>query len=102
MLTNQEMQKELKKVDKKLEGTFREVCPTRKRGMVELNKRDIESRMNLLDKEEELSKEENAYLNALKDTRTALSSATKDNIDISIFEAKTKLSIGMYDLKNFS
>ncbi|MFC6346579.1 hypothetical protein [Vagococcus carniphilus] len=102
MLTNQEMQKELKKVDKKLEGTFREVCPTRKRGMVELNKRDIESRMNLLDKEEELSKEENAYLNALKDTRMALSSATKDNIDISIFEAKTKLSIGMYDLKNFS
>ncbi|MFW7432224.1 hypothetical protein [Vagococcus carniphilus] len=102
MLTNQEMQKELKKVDKKLEGTFREVCPTRKRGMVELNKRDIESRMNLLDKEVELSKEENAYLNALKDTRMALSSATKDNIDISIFEAKTKLSIGMYDLKNFS
>ncbi|MFY8331739.1 hypothetical protein [Vagococcus carniphilus] len=102
MLTNQEMQKELKKVDKKLEGTFREVCPTRKRGMVELNKRDIESRMNLLDKEEELSKEENAYLNALKDTRMVLSSATKDNIDISIFEAKTKLSIGMYDLKNFS
>ena len=99
MLTNQEMQKELKKVDKKLEGTFREVCPTRKRGMVELNKRDIESRMNLLDKEEELSKEENAYLNALKDTRMALSSATKDNIDISIFEAKTKLSIGMYELK---
>lgn len=102
MLTNQEMQKELKKVDKKLEGTFREVCPTRKRGMVELNKRDIESRMNRLEKEEDLSKEANAYLNALKDTRMALSSATKDNIDISIFEAKTKLSIGMYDLKNFS
>ncbi|MDT2849046.1 hypothetical protein P7H60_07700 [Vagococcus carniphilus] len=99
MLTNQEMQKELKKVDKKLEGTFREVCPTRKRGMVELNKRDIENRMNRLEKEEELTNEESAYLNALKDIRMALSSVTKDNIDVSIFEAKTKLSIGIYDLK---
>ncbi|MDT2814173.1 hypothetical protein P7H75_04900 [Vagococcus carniphilus] len=99
MSTNQELQKELKKVDKKLEGTFREVCPTRKRGMIELNKRDIESRMNRLENEEKLTKEESAYLNALKNTRMALSSATKDNIDVSIFEAKTKLSIGMYELK---
>lgn len=100
MLSNEKMQKELKLLSKKLEGAFREVCPIRKRGMIELYKRDIINQVNSVRSKAELVLEESIYLTTLQKAWQELSFATKDNIDISIDKAKTELSIGIYELRD--
>ncbi len=100
MKKSEELQKELKQLDKRLEGTFREVCPTRKRGMAELNKRDIEKILRERSIIENKSEEEIVFIETLKKARLALSSSLKDSVDISVDQAKTQLTIGIYELKD--
>lgn len=100
MKTNKEMQATLKSITKRLDGSVHEMCSTRRRALTEAAKRDVEKALKETETMETDSEEMSIYLTALKDTKTALSSISKDQIDVSVDNARTKLNIGFYELKD--
>ncbi len=100
METNKEMQTDLKNILKRLDGSVHEMCSTRRRAMIDTAKRDVDKSLKGMETIDVQTEGEEIYVDTLTDVKETLTSLSKDNIDLRVDDARTRLNMGFYGIKD--